>query len=172
MKTIKKGFLLLAAVLLFAGMGYAQGTLKIGYIDSNKLIGMMPASDSAQAQYKAYGASLQKQLQAMGQEYQTKIQEYQSNQGTMSDLIRQTKQKEIADIQKRIQDFQANADQDMQKKQAELFQPIVEKVKKAIEAVGKEYHYTYILDVSTGTVLFYDNGDNIMPLVKKKLGLK
>ena len=172
MKTIRKGFLLLAIALLFSGVGFAQGTLKIGYIDSNKLMSMMPESDSAQAQVKMYAQNLQKQMQVMGQEYQKKIQSYQANAGTMSDLIRQTKEKEIADLQQRIQAFQASADKDIQKKQQQLFQPIIQKVKNAIDAVGKEYHYNYILDVSQGVVLYYANGDNVLPLVKKKLKLK
>ena len=172
METIKKGFLLLAIALLFSGMGFAQGTLKIGYLDSQKLMSMMPESDSAQAQVQRYTQSLQNQMQTMAAEYKNKVQEYQSNASTMSDLIRQTKQKEIADLQQRIQAFQGSAEQDINKKQQELYQPVVEKVKKAIEAVGKQYHYTYILDISQGTVLFYENGDDIMPLVKKQLGLK
>lgn len=172
MKTIKKGFLLLAITLLFTGMGFAQGTVKIGYLDSNKLMSMMPETDSAQAQVKRYAQNLQSQMQAMGVEYKNKVAEYQSNVGTMSDLIRQTKEKDIADLQQRIQAFQAGADQDIQKKQSDLYQPIIKKVKDAITAVGKEYHYNYILDVSQGTVLFYDNGDDVLPLVKKKLGLK
>jgi len=172
MKTIKKGFLLLAIALLFTGMGYAQGTMKIGYIDSNKLMGMMPETDTAQAQVKRYANNLQNQMKAMAQEYQSKVQDYQSNVGTMSDLIKQTKEKEISDLQQRIQAFQASADQDIQKKQQELFQPVIAKVKAAINSVEKENDYTYILDVSQGVVLYYANGDNILPLVKKKLNLK
>ena len=108
----------------------------------------------------------------MGQEYKSKVQAYQNNVGTMSDLIRQTKEQEISDLQQRIQAFQQSAQQDIAKKQNDLFQPIIKKIKDAITAVGKEYHYTYILDVSQGVVLYYAHGDNVMPLVKKKLGLK
>ncbi len=172
MKTFKKGFLLLAVALFISGFGYAQSSLKIGYINSNKLMGIMPEADSAQAHVKAYAAGLQKQMQSMAQEYQSKVRDYQSNVGTMSDLIRQTKEKEISDLQQRIQAFQASADKDVQKKQQELFQPIITKVKNAIDAVGKENGYNYILDVSQGVVLYYGNGDNITPLVKKKLHLK
>ncbi len=172
MKTIKKGFLLLTVALFISGFGFAQTTLKIGYINSNKLMSTMPEADSAQAQVKKYAAGLQKQMQSMAQEYQSKVRDYQSNVGTMSDLIRQTKEKEISDLQQRIQAFQASADQDVQKKQQELFQPIIAKVKNAITAVGKEHGYNYILDVSQGVVLFYANGDDVTPLVKKKLNLK
>lgn len=172
MKTIRKGFLLLTVALLFSGISFAQGTLKFGYIDSQKLMSEMPATDSAQAQLKNFEQQLQTQMQAMGQEYKSKVQAYQNNVGTMSDLIKQTKEQEISDLQQRIQDFQNSASTDIQKKQQQLFQPIIQKVKNAIDAVGKEYHYTYIFDVSQGVVLYYANGDNIMPLVKKKLGLK
>jgi len=135
-------------------------------------MGTMPEADSAQAQVKIYATGLQKQMRSMAQEYQSKVQNYQSNVGTMSDLIRQTKEKEISDLQQRIQAFQASADKDVQKKQQELFQPIIAKVKAAIDAVGKEYGYTYILDVSQGVVLYYATGDDVTPLVKKKLHLK
>ncbi len=172
MKTVKKGFLLLAVALFISGIGFAQSPLKIGYINSNKLMGTMPEADSAQTHVKIYAAGLQKQMQSMALEYQSKVRDYQSNVGTMSDLIRQTKEKEISDLQQRIQAFQASADKDVQKKQQELFQPIITKVKNAIDAVGKENGYTYILDVSQGVVLYYGNGDNITPLVKKKLHLK
>ena len=127
MKTIRKGFLLLAVALLFSGVGFAQGTVKIGYIDSNKLMSEMPESDSAQAQVKNFTQSMQTQMQAMGAEYKNKVQAYQSNVGTMSDLIRQTKEKEISDLQQRIQAFQASAQDEIQKKQQELFQPIIKK---------------------------------------------
>lgn len=80
--------------------------------------------------------------------------------------------KEITDLQGRIQAFQASADEDLNSKQAELFNPIIEKVKNAITEVAKENNYNYILDVGTGAVLFYDNGDDVLPLVKKKLGIK
>ena len=174
MKTIRKGFLLLAIALLFSGVSFAQGTLKIGYIDSQKLMSDMPASDSAQAKLKKFEQTLQSQMQAMGQEYKSKVQAYQNSAGTMSDLIRQTKEKEISDLQQRIQAFQNSASNDIQKKQQELYQPIIKKIKDAIDAVGKEYHYTYILDASKGSgiVLYHDNGNNVMSLVKKKLGLK
>jgi outer membrane protein len=171
MKTIRKGFLLLAVALLFAGAGFAQGTLKIGYIDSGKLMNEMPETDTAQVKLKQFEQTMQSQLQTMGQEYKNKVQAYQNNVGTMSDLIRQTKEKEIGDLQQRIQAFQSSAQDAIQQKQQALYQPIIKKVKDAIDAVGKEYHYTYILDVSQGLVLYY-NGDDVTPLVKKKLGLK
>ena len=171
MKGFKKALALLSIVILISSFGYAQSVAKFGYIDSNEILALMPETDSLQNELKAYADYLDQQMNAMAIEYQTKVTEYQENVNTMSDLIRQTKEKEITDLQERIQAFQQSADQDLGAKQAQLFNPLIEKVKNAISAVGKENGYTYIFDVGTGALVYYEMGDNVLPLVKKKLGI-
>ena len=58
----------------------------------------------------------------------------------------------------------------MEEKQLELAKPFQDKIQNAINAVAKEHQYTYIFD--TQILLYYDGGDDVTPLVKKKLGLK
>lgn len=171
MKALKKAVALFSLVVLVASFGYSQTTLKLGYIDSNEILSLMPETDSLQNELKNYAEYLDQQMNAMAMEYQTKINNYQDNVATMSDLIRQTKEKEITDLQARIQAFQQSADQDLSTKQADLFNPLIEKVKNAINEVGRENGYTYILDVGAGAVVFFENGDDVLPLVKKKLGI-
>ena len=171
MKAIKKGILLLSLMVLVSSFGFSQ-TAKFGHIDSNEILGIMPETDSLQNELKNYADYLDQQLNAMANEYQAKVAEYQNNAATMSDLIRQTKEKEITDLQGRIQAFQASADQDLASKQAEPFNPLIEKVRNAITEVAKTNSYTYIFDVGTGAVLFWENGDNVLPLVKKQLGIQ
>jgi outer membrane protein len=89
----------------------------------------------------------------------------------MSDIIRQTKEKEITDLEQRIQTFQQNAELDFQNKQAELYNPLIEKAKTAISEVAEENGYTYIFDAGVGILLYYEKGDNILPMVRAKLGL-
>ena len=163
---------LVAILCAFMSIGFSQVNAKLGYIDSNELLGMMPGKDSIQIVLQAYGKSLETQLQTMYAEYQTKVQDYQTNSRTMSDIIKQTKEKELADLESRIETFRTQADTDLQQKQTTLLQPLLDKAKSAITAVAKENGYTYIFDVGTGAVLFYEKGDNILPLVKTKLGLK
>ena len=170
MKKILRPFLV---IILCASMsiGFSQVNAKLGYIDSNELLEMMPGKDSVQTALQEYQKTLESQLQSMYAEYQTKVQDYQANSRTMSDIIRQTKEKELADLETRIQAFQTQADTDLQDKQVELLQPLLDKAKNAITAVAKENGYTYIFDVGTGAFLYYEKGDNILPLVKAKLGL-
>ena len=171
MKGFIKAIALFAFIALFTTTGFSQGVAKFGHIDSNEILTLMPETDSLQGELKAYADYLDQQMSTMAMEYQTKVTQYQENYNTMSDLIRQTKEKEITDLQARIQAFQQSADQDLGAKQAELFNPLIEKVKNAIEEVGRENGYTYIFDVGTGALVFYESGDNILPLVKKKLGI-
>lgn len=171
MKYILRSAVLVAFYFMMTA-GYSQVNAKLGYIDSNELLEMMPGKDSIQNALQDYGKSLESQLQTMYGEYQTKVQDYQANRNTMSDIIRQTKEKELADLETRIQSFQEQADADLQKKQVEMLQPLLDKAKNAIEAVARENGYTYILDVGTGAFLYFEKGDNIMPMVKTKLGLK
>jgi outer membrane protein len=90
----------------------------------------------------------------------------------MSTIIRQTKERELADMETRITEFQQQADVDLQNKQMELLEPLLTKAKNAIEAVAEEEGYTYIFDAGVGMLLYYEKGDNILPKVKVKLGLE
>lgn len=172
MKSFKKVITSLTLIVLVSCVGFAQSGVKFGYIDSNEILTMMPETDSLQQELKVYADYLDEQMSTMAMEYQSKVNEYQENVATMSDLIRQTKEKEITDLQNRIQAFQQSADQDLQAKQAELFNPLIEKVKVAITEVSRENNYNYIFDVGTGALVFYETGDNILPLVKAKLGVQ
>ena len=168
---MRKLITILFVAFFISTAGFAQTNAKFGYIDSNKILADMPETDSLQNELKNYADYLDQQMQTMAMEYQKKVQDYQQNVAGMSDLIRQTKEKEITDLQQRIQAFQASADQDLANKQNELFNPIIERIKKAIDDVGKENGYNYIFDVGTGAIVYYQ-GDDVIELVKKKLGVK
>ena len=105
MKNILKFFLILA-IAVSAMQVSAQKTQKLGHINFAQLYEMMPGQDSIKTAFNAYQEQLQGQFQAMQAEYETKLNDYQSNQATMSNIIKQTKEKEILDLQRRIQDFQ------------------------------------------------------------------
>jgi outer membrane protein len=99
---------------------------------------------------------------------------YTKDNKNWTDIVKQTKEQEIIDLNKRMQDFQANAQEQLQTKQVELFQPIQLKVDKAIKDVGKENGFIYVFDVGSGVLLYFDEtkSTNVMPLCKAKLGVK
>jgi len=150
----------------------AQKAIKLGHINSNDLLKIMPGRDSAQLVLEKHAKELETTLKGMQSELETRYQDFTANQSQMSDLIKQTKTKELQDMQARIQDFQDNAQKDYQDKEKKLLTPIIDKAKKAIEDVAAENKYTYIFDSGVGSLLYQDASDDILPLVKKKLGLK
>ncbi len=150
-----------------------QKTLKFGHIDSQLLLSQMPESDSARKVLEKETKTIQDQLELMQVEFNKKYNDYVTKMDSFSNFIRQSKEEELQDLQQRIQIFESNAQQNLQEQQAQLFQPIIDKAQKAIEAVGKENNFTYIFDLSSGAILFNAEGtEDILPLVKKKLGIQ
>ena len=92
-------------------------------------------------------------------------------QSEWSDLIRATKERELQDMYARTQEFMTQADEDYKAKSQALLAPITEKAKQAIDEVAREGKFSYIFDTSSGVVLYGAEGDDIMDLVKKKMGL-
>lgn len=150
---------------------FAANAQKIGHIHLDSLIGLMPESKVAQQSVQEYSKQLEQQVVAMQTELQTKYETYQKGSGDMAPIVKESKEKELNDLNQRITDFQQQAQTDYQKKSAELSKPVYEKAKKAIDQVAKENSYKYILDTSTGLVLYNEPGDDIISLVIKKLGI-
>lgn len=147
---------------------YAQ---KIAHVNLDSLITLLPESKIAQQGVLDYAKLLEQQVTAMQTELQTKYAEFQEKSKDMPELVRVSKEKELNDLNQRIQDFQQQAQADYQRKSAELSRPVYEKAKKAIDQVAKENGYKYVLDTSTGIVLFSEPTDDIIALVVKKLGI-
>ncbi len=147
---------------------YAQ---KIAHVNLDSLITLLPESKIAQQGVQDYAKLLEQQVTAMQAELQTKYAEFQEKSKDMPELVRASKEKELNDLNQRIQDFQQQAQADYQRKSAELSRPVYEKAKKAIDQVAKENGYKYVLDTSTGIVLFSEPTDDIIALVIKKLGI-
>ncbi len=168
---MKKTFLLFLGSILITTAAIAQ-TTKFGYVDSRALLEVMPDYKKADGDLQAYAKSFQEQLETMGKEYQKKGQEYQSAEKTMTDAVREVKQKELVDLQTRMESTQQSAQDKVAKKREELLSPILEKADKAIKEVAKEQNYDYVFDASVGTLLYAKPTDDILPLVKAKLGIK
>lgn len=163
--------LLFVAIVVCSGSAMAQKTIKLGHINSNELMQIMPGRDSAQAVLQKEMEDLESTLKSMSSELETRYNDYLAKQDAMSDLIKQTKQRELQDMQARAQEFQKNAEQQLQDRQAELLKPIIDRARKAIEEVAKENGYTYVFDSGVGTLLYSPESEDLMPLVKKKLGI-
>lgn len=161
----------LAAVMLLSINVSAQQ--KIGHINADELLQLMPETKAAQTELQTYQQQLEADFQEMEKELQAKVEAFRANEKVYTNLTRETKGQEIQQLQIRIQEYQVSAQEDLQQKQVALLTPIIEKATNAVKEVAKENNFTYIMDSSPSkaVVIFVDNGEDIMPLVKKKLGL-
>ena len=125
----------------------------------------------ANTQLEAYAKDLSAQLETIQVEFNNKLQEYQKAESTMTDAVRQLKEKELSDLQNRIREFQQVAQQDIQKKEGELMEPIQKKANEAIKEVAKAGGYAVILE--TGMMIYFDEAQvkDISAEVKAKLGV-
>jgi outer membrane protein len=168
----------IAVVLLLLGIigqDINAQNFKFGHINSDELIQALPDYDSATTKLEKFRQDLINALELMQVELNNKNEAYSKDAKNLTEIVRQTKEQEIMDMDRRIREFQASAQQQLQEKQAELFQPIMAKIDKAIKDVGKENGFVYIYTVGQGSSLvYYDEtkSTNIMPLAKAKLGIK
>lgn len=165
------GILLFAALVLTAQDGMAQSA-KTGHINRDEIIMAMPEYDTAMKQYNAYGQELTNALELMQVEYNNKLDQYVKDSKNLTDLVKANKEQELGDMQNRINNFQQQAQTQLQEKQAELLNPIIERATAAINAVAKDGGYIYIYDVRTLVYVDTLKSTNIGPLVKTKLGIK
>ncbi|MDT8400239.1 MAG: OmpH family outer membrane protein [Bacteroidales bacterium] len=166
--------LLAFALIFMAGQNVTAQDFKFGHIDSDQLFSIMPERDTIIAQMQALQTELQNTLEIMQVEYNNKLNDYTNEAEKLSDLVRQTKEEELTGLQQRITNFQQNADQQLQSKQAELMQPVIAKFEKAIKDVARENGFTYIFDISRGSIVYFDEtkSEDIMEKVKTKLGIQ
>ena len=169
MRTIK--FVFIISFLLTISLASAQN-LKFGHINSQQLISELPEYLSAMATLENEAKLLQDRRDIMTQEAQQKYTEYLTQREEMPELVRATLEKEIQDIQSRMENYDLLAQQTIGKKQQDLMQPIMEKTLKAIEDVGVENGFIYIFDVSVQVILYHSDASiDCLNLVKRKLGV-
>lgn len=163
--SFKKVALIISVIGLFS---FAQAQ-KIAHLSLDSLISLMPETKIAKEAAQNYLKGIDAESISMQTELETKYKDYMEKQATMSDLLRKTREDELNQLQRRIEEFKQQAQMDYQRKTAELTAPIMDKAKKGIEAVAKESGYKYVLDTSAGNVLYSEASDDVLMAVKKKL---
>jgi len=168
------GIIVLTILVALTGQSAIAQTYKFGHINSQELIQAMPEYDSANIQLQAYQSELINALDLMSVELNNKSEAYRQESASLTEIVRQNKEQELIDMNRRITDFQTSAQEKYQGRQAELLQPIYNKADKAIKDVGKENGFLYIFDLAQGTLLYFDEAQstNVINLAMAKLGLQ
>jgi len=146
---------------------------KFGHVSSEQLLIAMPEYDSAQAKVEELRQHYMLEIERIQVEINKKIEEFTANEATMSNLIKEAKASEVQELQARLQNYSQTAQQDLQQQSGMVIQPVMDKARKAIDAVAKENGLIYVFDMSQGNPIYASEESlDMLPLVKARLGLQ
>ena len=164
-----KKTLLIAALAMMSVAVYAQH--KFAHVNFTELVQLMPEADQARATMDASSKEASETYQAMADEFNTKYQQYQQKVSSWPQSTREIKEKELTDMQQRIQEFQQSVQAELQQQQQQLMAPIYSRAREAIEALAKEGGYIYVLDETTALYIDKEQSVDLTPAARKYLGI-
>ena len=164
--------LLIAAALFMGASQTISAQAKVAHINVQELMSNMPDMKAANTQLEKIGKTYDGEYRTMVTEYQAKLKKYDEEAATVGDAVNQTRQKEVQDMGERIQQYQQNAQKELQQKQEDILKPILEKSRLAIQKVAKGKGFQYVLDSSTGSGVLLADGPDLLADVKKELGFQ
>ena len=148
---IMKRIIIIAAMALMSVSAFAQ---KLAYVDFNEIVMLMPEMDEARATIEENNTTNEEILVSMYQEYQTKMQQYEQKAATWTQSVREIKEKEIMEIQARLEQTQQSLQQELQQLQQQLQAPIVEKATNAVNELAKAHGVAAVFE--KGSFLYID----------------
>jgi len=155
---VKKFAVILLGCLFLVGLtNFANAQLKIAYVNSDRILAEFDEAREAQSKLEIEARKLEDQYKGMVSNLDSLNKEYERQKLIMSEDRRIDKEGEISRLQQSIQRFQVEKmgpEGEIYKKQSELVGPVLEKIKKVIEKVGKENKYDYIFDTVAGNILY------------------
>ena len=169
---MKKFFLLLLVAITVSTAVSAQSA-KFGRVNTQEIIELMPETDSAQVKIKARADELQNQVNFMQNELQSKYAAFQKDVANLQGIIAEQRQKDIVDLQAKLEQFSQDASKELDQVRMLLTQPIFKKVQDAIDKVSKLNLITFVIDEAQPLFIYMDKSavKDLNPLVKKELKL-
>ena len=160
-------FLLAAFVL--TSTAFAQ---KFGHINSQQLLYESPLIKAADQEIKLYQDGLMTKGKEMVAAFEASYKKYvsEAESGGLSKVEMVKRETELTKSQQAIQKYEVEVQQKIAVKKEELYKPILEMAKKAIDEIGAAENYTMIFDTGGNGLLFAIEGDDLLQKVKTKLG--
>lgn len=158
---------------LLSGNVFAQSPQQIGFVDSDKILELLPDKKKATEKLTDLSNKYKAELQVMQNDYNKKYSDFISYQTSMAENIRLRRMQELYEIEKNIKDFMTIAQKDIETQEAELLLPLRKNVKDAIYQVGVEQRFICIYDLANPAIIFVTpDAVDITNLVKQKLGIR
>ncbi len=170
MKITLKSVLVAAATFCLALSAQAQ---KIGYLNSTAVMADLPEMKSADSDLQAFVIQKQNLDSIKVTAWQNKVRLFQeqAEKGLLSPKQQAEEEAKLKEEQAELSKSAQDASQEIQKKRADLYKPLIDKFNAAVKKVSKDNGYTYVIEATTGVLLYAADAGNVENLVRKELGL-
>ena len=159
------------AIAVMALLTLSASAQKIAQVNFSELVQLMPEADQARETMAAASKEADETYKTMVEEFQAKYQQYQQKQATWTPSIKESKERELSDMQQRIQDFQQSVSQELQEQQNTLMAPIYKKAQEAVQKIAKDRSVDVLLD-SSSALYYSDAIIDITAEARKALNIK
>jgi outer membrane protein len=161
-------------VLFLLGMNAYSADMKIGYIDSQRILATFPPAVDAQKELEAESAKWGQELQKMNEEFRTLQEQLDQQSLLLSEEKKRERAQELQNLALKIQQYQNEKwgeQGEFFKRREELLTPVFDQINEAIKKVGYDDDYDFIFDVVSGNILHakekYDLTDRILDELEK-----
>lgn len=167
-------FSLIVCLFVFSTTVSSQITsLNIGYVNTTELLNAFPEREKASAKLLTLSENYKKELEIMQNEYNKKYSDYITYQASLAENIKLRRMQELTELENNMQKFMELAQKDIQAREKELLEPLKNKIREAIYAVGVERGFTVIYDLAEPGIIFVSpNATDANSFVKSKLGIR
>jgi len=175
MKFKSSHILITSVALLVLTLAFTKGVTKskVGHLHTNALWELMPEKQKADTVIAIQRSKMEAFYKEKQTDFQAKWTAYVKDSASLTGTIKESRFKEVVDLNKSIESMPKAFDKDLKQLKEEEYAPIRTKMQNAVDAVSKANQYDYILDSSYGNIIYSGNdSDNILELVKKELKIK
>lgn len=161
--------LLLISGLLVAGT-QSKAQMKIGFVNTGELLQSLPEAKKADSLLNQFREVLDRNGKDYQEELETKAKKFNEDSTKMAPVAKEAARKQLQDLYSRIMNYSQEAQKQLEDKQQELLAPLQKRTLDIISQVAKDNGYTHVFNREA--LLVVPTGDDLLPLIKKKLNLK
>jgi outer membrane protein len=149
-----KYFIFLSTFIILSGVAFPQ--LKVGYVDSDTILGNLPDAQDAQQKLDALIQEWQVELKKLEADIKLKRDDFEKRKLIMTEQTSKEAEEEINKLEKELADYRDKkfgANGEVFQKQNELMKPIQNKIFNTIQEIAVEEELDFVFDRS-GDMLF------------------
>lgn len=147
-----------------------KAQMKIGYVNTGELLQSLPEAKKADSLLNQFREILDKNGKDYQEELETRAKKFNQDSAKLTPVAKESDRKKLQDLYARIMNYSQEAQKQLEDKQQELLAPLQKKTLDIISQIAKDNGYTHVFNREAFLVV--PTGDDLLPIIKKKLNLK